>query len=120
MRSAIAEGITVTDETVRREARLYVFGDDDAWNQTPADNKEWLRLFKLGLKTWPNPLVTTDIKLCPLRQQHNLPVSVPGMIDLTIIDDFFAVPEVPPLSDVPTASECNAATTSIPLAWQTP
>lgn len=135
VRSAIAEGITVTDETVRRKARLYMFGDDDAWNQTPADNGEWLRLFKLGLNLGTYSQNVGD----PIALNMDEPtddnghasvsvtgtvqspsVSVPGITDLTIIDDFFTVPEVSSLSDVPTSSACNAATADIPLAWQTP
>ncbi|KAH8764363.1 hypothetical protein F5883DRAFT_497981 [Diaporthe sp. PMI_573] len=38
----------VTDDSIRREARMILYGDDDPWNQTPADNAEWLRLFKAG------------------------------------------------------------------------
>lgn len=49
VRDAIESGIIVTDEIVRKKARLIMYGDDDAWNQTPADNTEWLRLFKNGL-----------------------------------------------------------------------
>jgi hypothetical protein len=43
---AMKDGIVVTDETVRKQARMIMYGDNDAWNQTPADNAEWLRLFK--------------------------------------------------------------------------
>ncbi|KAL4735681.1 hypothetical protein BDV11DRAFT_211829 [Aspergillus similis] len=44
-----AAGQTVTDEMLQKEARRVVFGDDDPWNQTPADNVEWLNLFKEGV-----------------------------------------------------------------------
>lgn len=44
-----AAGQTVTDEMLQKEARRIVFGDDDPWNQTPADNVEWLKLFKEGV-----------------------------------------------------------------------
>lgn len=37
-----------TDEMLQRQARLIVYGDDDLWNQTAADNREWLELFKMG------------------------------------------------------------------------
>lgn len=36
----------VTDELLQREARIILYDDDDTWNQTAADNPEWLRLFK--------------------------------------------------------------------------
>ncbi|WAO96925.1 Homeobox and c2h2 transcription [Fusarium falciforme] len=38
----------VSDESLRRQARLVLFDDDDPWNQTPADNPDWLRMFKMG------------------------------------------------------------------------
>lgn len=38
---------SVTDEMLQREARTILYGDpDDVWNQTSADNPEWLSLFK--------------------------------------------------------------------------
>jgi hypothetical protein len=39
----------ITDERIHAEARQILYGEDDPWNQTPADNSEWLRLFKLGM-----------------------------------------------------------------------
>ncbi|KAL2813452.1 hypothetical protein BJX63DRAFT_421310 [Aspergillus granulosus] len=51
-RAQVANEI-ITDERIQAEARKVLFGDDDPWNQTPADNPEWLRLFKLGLGTYP-------------------------------------------------------------------
>lgn len=42
-------GQIVTDEMLQKEARRFVYCDDDPWNQTPADNAEWLRLFKEGV-----------------------------------------------------------------------
>ncbi|KAI6783826.1 homeobox and C2H2 transcription factor [Emericellopsis cladophorae] len=35
-----------TDEELQHHARWIMFDDDDPWNQTPADNAEWLRHFK--------------------------------------------------------------------------
>ncbi|KAL2833852.1 hypothetical protein BDW59DRAFT_168893 [Aspergillus cavernicola] len=40
---------TVTDSMIQTQARQIIFGDDDPWNQTPADNSEWLKLFKHGM-----------------------------------------------------------------------
>ncbi|KAF1363381.1 hypothetical protein EJ07DRAFT_55524, partial [Lizonia empirigonia] len=38
---------TVTDEMLQAEARSILYGEpDDPWNQTAADNPEWLSLFK--------------------------------------------------------------------------
>lgn len=44
-----AAGTPLTDEMIQQEARCIVFGDDDPWNQTAADNPEWLKLFKEGM-----------------------------------------------------------------------
>jgi hypothetical protein len=35
-----------TDEILQAEARRILYDDDDSWNQTAADNPEWLALFK--------------------------------------------------------------------------
>jgi Homeobox KN domain/Tc5 transposase DNA-binding domain len=39
-------GIKPTDEMLQRQARWILYEDDDMWNQTAADNPEWLDLFK--------------------------------------------------------------------------
>lgn len=40
------DGITLTDEMLQQHARSVLYGSDDSWNQTAADNPEWLDLFK--------------------------------------------------------------------------
>jgi hypothetical protein len=37
---------TLTDDMLQHQARLILYDDDDTWNQTAADNPEWLGLFK--------------------------------------------------------------------------
>ncbi|TKX24736.1 homeobox KN domain-containing protein 2 [Elsinoe australis] len=39
-------GVVLTDDMLQAESRRILYGDDDAWNQTAADNPEWLDLFK--------------------------------------------------------------------------
>ncbi|TID12824.1 Homeobox protein TGIF1 [Venturia nashicola] len=39
-------GTVPTDEMLQRQARWLLYEDDDSWNQTAADNQEWLQLFK--------------------------------------------------------------------------
>ncbi|KAF3074657.1 hypothetical protein CFAM422_003130 [Trichoderma lentiforme] len=46
--SARANGDTINCDILRRQARLILYGDDDPLNQTPADNDQWLTLFKIG------------------------------------------------------------------------
>ncbi|KAI4916396.1 uncharacterized protein J4E92_009313 [Alternaria infectoria] len=36
----------LTDEVLQAESRRILYDDDDPWNQTSADNPEWLNLFK--------------------------------------------------------------------------
>lgn len=43
-----ASGATINCDILRRQARLILYGDDDPLNQTPADNDQWLTLFKIG------------------------------------------------------------------------
>ncbi|KAF1996387.1 hypothetical protein P154DRAFT_566129 [Amniculicola lignicola CBS 123094] len=42
------QGIAITDEHLQQEARFIVYEDNDPWNQTAADNPQWLSLFKQG------------------------------------------------------------------------
>ena len=42
----IQQGEILTDEMLQRQARWILYENDDAWNQTAADNPEWLELFK--------------------------------------------------------------------------
>ncbi|OJJ46446.1 hypothetical protein ASPZODRAFT_40785, partial [Penicilliopsis zonata CBS 506.65] len=44
-----ATGVAVTDGSIQQEARSFVYGDADPWNQTAADNPDWLQLFKDGM-----------------------------------------------------------------------
>jgi hypothetical protein len=37
---------SLTDQMLQREARVILYGDSDGWEQTAADNPEWLTLFK--------------------------------------------------------------------------
>ncbi|KAF2149216.1 hypothetical protein K461DRAFT_245840 [Myriangium duriaei CBS 260.36] len=39
-------GIKTTDEMLQKEARVRVYGEDDAWNHTPADVADWMDLWK--------------------------------------------------------------------------
>lgn len=41
-----AQGVVMTDEMLQSQARRIVYDSDDTWNQTAADNPEWLDLFK--------------------------------------------------------------------------
>ncbi|KAK3077052.1 hypothetical protein LTS18_011343, partial [Coniosporium uncinatum] len=40
------KGILLTDESMQLQARIILYDSDDPWNQTAADNPEWLDIFK--------------------------------------------------------------------------
>ncbi|XP_044722089.1 tc5 transposase DNA-binding domain-containing protein [Hirsutella rhossiliensis] len=46
-----------TDEELQYQARWILYDDDDPWNQTAADNAEWLQRFKrdVGIVSGPGP-----------------------------------------------------------------
>lgn len=61
--AARAKGTTINCDILRREARLILYGDDDPSNRTPADNGQWLALFKIGHGLASEP-----------SQQHSAPL----------------------------------------------
>ncbi|RYP61575.1 hypothetical protein DL769_007640 [Monosporascus sp. CRB-8-3] len=52
--TARGNGTAITDDLLRTHARLLLYGDDDPLNHTPADNAEWLTLFKNGYGLLPS------------------------------------------------------------------
>ncbi|OLN87612.1 hypothetical protein CCHL11_10108 [Colletotrichum chlorophyti] len=42
----VSRGICPTDEMLRKESRRVIYDCDDEWNQTVADNSEWLTTFR--------------------------------------------------------------------------
>ncbi|KAF3811844.1 hypothetical protein GCG54_00014600 [Colletotrichum gloeosporioides] len=42
----MAQGINPTDDMLRQESRRVIYDSDDEWNQTVADNSEWLAQFR--------------------------------------------------------------------------
>lgn len=48
VRIARENSLDLTDDALRRQARLILYDDDDPWNHTPADNPQWLNMFKSG------------------------------------------------------------------------
>lgn len=59
-RNSILLGIMPTDEMFQREARRVAFGDEDGWNQTLADNQEWLKGFKQQ-EDWMNQVTQLSL-----------------------------------------------------------
>lgn len=52
------KGVVLSDEMLQQQARHIIYDSDDTWNQTAADNPEWLDLFKKahGLDFIPNAI----------------------------------------------------------------
>ena len=73
-RDQMAIGIVPTDEQLQVEARRIIYSDEDAWNQTAADNPEWLELFK---KAHGMPSVATDLRV---DLDEDLGVSFEGLM----------------------------------------
>ncbi|KAF1349623.1 hypothetical protein BDV97DRAFT_352047 [Delphinella strobiligena] len=93
-----SKGVLLTDELLQSQARLILYDDPDPWNQTAADNPEWLDLFKRahGLDYIPNavggqgPNVPEDLEM-----YGDLGVRIPFSIQLKqgVTDD------IPPMAE---------------------
>jgi hypothetical protein len=59
-RDQMAVGIVPSDADLQVQARRILYEDDDMWNQTAADNPEWLELFK---KAHGMPSTAMDINV---------------------------------------------------------
>ncbi len=46
VRSQMSQGIVPDDADLQKQARIIIYEFDDGWNQTAADNLEWLTAFK--------------------------------------------------------------------------
>lgn len=71
-------GIEPDDADLQRQARIIIYEYDDGWNQTAADNAEWLAAFKQrhlssSCATVDNSPLTVDAGLCSLL--HHRPSS---------------------------------------------
>jgi hypothetical protein len=42
----LRQGVVPTDQMLQKHARILLYSSDDGWNQTAADNPEWLEMFK--------------------------------------------------------------------------
>jgi hypothetical protein len=60
VKEKLQAGILPTDGMLQRQARWILYESDDNWNQTAADNPEWLELFK---KAHGLPSTSTDSRV---------------------------------------------------------
>jgi hypothetical protein len=65
---------SLSDEILQAESRRIIYDDDDPWNQTSADNPEWLTLFKKahGIDSQ-----------APTKSMHKTILYIPSYLDLT-------------------------------------
>ncbi|KAK8080374.1 zinc finger domain-containing protein [Apiospora hydei] len=93
-----------TDEELQYQARWIEYDDDDKWNQTPADNPEWLRQFKqdvgilprdsqpeqLDTTSWAPSVGTTDPSAHRPSIEFDAMLQTPNMSTPFAVDDFAA------------------------------
>ncbi|KEZ44680.1 hypothetical protein SAPIO_CDS2756 [Scedosporium apiospermum] len=121
-------GISITDEMLQREARMILYGEDDPWNQTPADNPEWLNLFKTGYglcTPWglhPDPTILSTTNEGTLGTQTDAEAAVFSPFTLDKMRQAAMSG-----GTINTINFCEAAqwdrpecNLQVPLAWQTP
>ena len=75
VKELLGAGIMPSDKMLQDQGRRIIFDDDDPWNQTSADNAQWLDVFKrengLCETVDPNPIRMQDLNIHP-------PYVVPG------------------------------------------
>ncbi|UKZ53042.1 hypothetical protein TrVGV298_006829 [Trichoderma virens] len=135
VRRVLQTNVVLSDDVLRRQARLIMFGDDDPWNQTPADNSEWLGMFKkgYGLVASPGNLPTEpgadpgmacqspELALLP-GVDWSGPFTMANMQQAAALD-FGLVPFQPykePALPDQSVSEALCPGPAVPWAWQTP
>ncbi|KAJ4371485.1 hypothetical protein N0V83_004703 [Neocucurbitaria cava] len=80
---------SVTDEMLQRESREILYGEpDDPWNQTAADNPEWLNLFKKAHG------IETKVPVTGITSHHEVYEDL-GIHSNTVLDQSFNVNNFP-------------------------
>jgi hypothetical protein len=70
-----AAGKNPTDQDLQAHARQIIFEDDDPWNWTCADNKQWLDTFKYqqGLSGFTEAMSTQNLAEVPIMAPYVIP-----------------------------------------------
>jgi hypothetical protein len=111
VRAKQADGITITDESIQAEARCLLYGDNDPWNQTAADNPEWLNFFKDGMGINSSATMTSAIS------SHICSAPVFPLPWTLNSEDNMATPEENEAREIETAALIDQW---MPWAWQSP
>ncbi len=85
-----AKGIVLTDEMLQIQARYILYESNDTWNQTAADNPEWLDLFKKahGLDFIPTTIGAQGQKVPgDLETYQDLGLRIPFAVQLKAYND---------------------------------
>ncbi|KAK5993982.1 hypothetical protein PT974_07421 [Cladobotryum mycophilum] len=124
VRKARIERAVLTDDVLRREARILLYGDDDPLNHTPADNSAWLDLFKQGYDL-AHPSFDGQEVSSQTAADQDCAVSPIAMLPFTLekmqqaaVSDFATIPlDLCGSSSYQDQIGCDIA---IPWSWQTP
>jgi hypothetical protein len=133
VKAARNSGDLVSDESLRKEARIIIFGGDDPWNQTPADNVEWLNFFKRGhgldsgscellgsCVSGPETDAVAQTRPSAFGESF-APFTLDNMRNAAgLAADFLPLQSCGPSRQDPTARLTGASQLLVPWAWQTP
>jgi len=92
-------GVVLTDEMLQCQARVISFDSDDSWNQTPADNPEWLDLFKKaqGLNFIPSHIGGQGVQIPEdLETYGDLGLRIPYAVQLQAYKQIQTGSQTPP------------------------
>lgn len=85
----VQKGVVLTDDMLQKQARIILYDEDDTWNQTAADNPEWLDLFKKahGLDFIPNAVGATGERVPDdLETYGDLGLRIPFSVQLKALN----------------------------------
>ncbi|TKA36493.1 hypothetical protein B0A54_13494 [Friedmanniomyces endolithicus] len=92
-------GVVLTDEMLQCQVRVISFDSDDSWNQTPADNPEWLDLFKKaqGLNFIPSHIGGQGVQIPEdLETYGDLGLRIPFAVQLQAYKQIQTGSQTPP------------------------
>lgn len=74
------QGHTITDDDIRNQARIVVYGDPDPWDWTQADNQIWLDAFKHEQGLTPSLTETVTTSPSDYTSTRFVPVMAPYVV----------------------------------------
>ncbi|KAF2773462.1 hypothetical protein EJ03DRAFT_347964 [Teratosphaeria nubilosa] len=98
------QGAILSDEMLQKQARRILYDSDDSWNQTAADNPEWLDLFKKahGLDFIPSELGGQGLHVPEdLETYGDLGLRIPFHVQLAAFNQTQAATQISNAAHVP-------------------